>query len=194
MNESADYLAFVDVMRTLQTIFKLKAEAGDFKLVMKAYFDALAKYDIAQVRAAVDRWIARGKYFPKPAELVEMMPAREQLRAAMNDDDAREYLRAEKLGFEDAPCHCDTCRWAGATELRYVPEWEIDPRTGYDRDVRVTEPITGRIVVRGHWAHGEELLRWYAAKDAFWAKVRKLFPDITLKEPLHANFPQEPVA
>jgi hypothetical protein len=47
--------------------------------------------------------------------------------------------------------------------VRYVPN-EDDPRM----------KIGDRVVVKGHWAHGVELKRYYAAKDAFWAKARKL--------------------
>jgi len=61
-------------------------------------------------------------------------------------------------------CECVLCGQAGVTHrpIRYVPD-----------DDELKAKIGDRVILRGHWAHGQELKRWYAAKEAFWANVRR---------------------
>jgi hypothetical protein len=101
----------------------------------------------------------------------------------MTERESQEHRRAEQRGYEDEPCGCDLCQQAGVTHryLRFVPEWNAD-----GRDRRVRDPLSDRTVVAGHWAHGEELRRWYVAKEAFWTKAKamglkpeKMLPAVT---------------
>jgi hypothetical protein len=54
--------------------------------------------------------------------------------------------------------------------LRFVPD---DVHGVLDRAI---DTVRNRVVVTGHWAHGDELARWYAARDAFFASAPRHTP------------------
>jgi hypothetical protein len=87
----------------------------------------------------------------------------------MRADEAAAYVRAERLRYEDDPCGCLACQAAGVTDrpLRYVPQFTHD-----DREERAWCPLHQKLVVVGHWAHGDELARWYAARDRFFTRAK----------------------
>jgi hypothetical protein len=78
-------------------------------------------------------------------------------------EEAAAARRAARLRYQDAPCQCGACQAAGVTERprRFVPTLTRD-----GDEERVRDPQTLRLVVAGHWAHGAELARWYAAREA----------------------------
>lgn len=167
----ADSGAFMAEFHDLRRIFPLRGDAHELQQIGLLYFKVLRKFPLSAVAAGKAVWVERGKRFPKPAEWRESIPPRPVAATILPlTGQARlDYLRAETLKYEDDPCRCLLCKAAGVDHrfLRFVPDLDED-----DRDVRVQ--IDDRIVTRGHWAHGEELRRWYAARDAFWATADAL--------------------
>ena len=100
----------------------------------------------------------------------------------MSDHEISEWRDAERLGYENMPCTCRECREAGVAEkpIRFVP---------YDDPEVKGQLSQSRVVLLGHWIHGEPLARWYVAKDKFWREARALFeakampPVIAPREP-----------
>jgi hypothetical protein len=41
---------------------------------------------------------------------------------------------------------------------------------------RAVDTERNRVVVTGHWAHGQELARWYVAREAFFASAPRRGP------------------
>lgn len=163
----------------LRNVFNLRGDKADVREAMQVYFRVLRLFTLRQVEAASDVWITRGARFPKPSEWLDAIPRTPGAGLLpMHDDDAREYHRACDLYYEDEPCYCHLCKAAGVSHrmLRYVPDTDSD-----DRDVRMR--IGDRVVVRGHWAHGEELHRWYAARDRFLALKAKVWPKVVKAMP-----------
>jgi hypothetical protein len=48
--------------------------------------------------------------------------------------------------------------------------------TDLDRPERAFDHVRHRLVHVGHWAHGDELARWYAARAACFASVARSSP------------------
>jgi hypothetical protein len=171
---AADLPAFIETYRGLAKVFTLPRTEGDPAERESAYFKALRPYDFAVIKAGADKLIATrvaGK-FPIPAEWIAAMPARSargDLRQ-MSDTEAREYRRAEAMRYEDAPCTCEPCRSAGVTDrmLRFVPDVDED-----GQDEKAFDPIGKRVVTAGHWAHGEELARYWTAREQFFALFKQ---------------------
>jgi len=168
-----EIFAFADVVKGLQRVFPKRWDEHEQAQLQRDYFKALRKFPLSQVAAGAEAWMQRGKFFPKPAEWIEAIPKRQSAPdlPVMSDEQTREYHRAEALRYEDKPCGCLSCREAEVTEkpLRFVPEVNPD---GTDR--RVRDGVRDRIVVAGHWAHGFELARWYAAKGEFYEQFYAL--------------------
>lgn len=161
-----DLPAFIQSFQALRQVFPLRANPSELEQLQAVYFKSLRSFPIARVLAGAEVWTTRGAKFPKPAEWRRVIPAN-AVSASLSEftpAEAAEYRRAVKLHFEDEPCTCVACRAADVTHrlLRYVPDVDGD-----DRDLKGV--IDGQVVVRGHWAHGDELQRWYGARDAFWA-------------------------
>lgn len=166
-----DTFPFLSVFHDVRRIFPLRGDAHELQQVGLAYFKAMRRFPLSAVIAGADVWLARGKRFPRPAEWIESIPSRPKSATIepLLELERVEYQRAETLGYEDDPCRCDACREAGVDHrfLRFVPELDEN-----DRDIRGL--IGDRVVTRGHWAHGHELKRWYAARDGFWATCDRL--------------------
>lgn len=161
-----DLTAFAETFGTLRGVFALRGDADELRRVMGLYFKALRRFPLGAVIAGSSIWMERGQRFPKPADWIGAIPRREKITLPeMSHDEAEEYLRAEGLHYEDEPCRCLLCKAAGVDHrfLRYVPD--VDDT---DRDVRMK--IGDRVVVRGHWAHGDQLQRWYIAREKFRAQ------------------------
>lgn len=169
---NADLPPFMDTFHNVRRIFPLRGEDHELRHVGTSYFNAMRRFPLSAVQAGAEVWLQQGKRFPKPAEWIESIPPRRQVAEvhALSDADAIAHMQAERLGYEDAPCHCEPCQRAGVTDqpLRYVPDVEAD---GRDRKALIGE----RVVTTGHWAHGEELAGYYRAKLAFWAAMFERF-------------------
>lgn len=161
-----DDVAFVEIFMNLRRVFNMRAAGADeLREIADGYLKAMRRFSIAQVRAAAEKIIETSEHFPKPAQWIRAIPSPQNVGVLpMMEPDATEHKRAIQLGYEDDPCGCHECKAAEVSHrmLRYVPETDSD-----DRDLRMV--LDGKAVVKGHWAHGEELKRWYAARDAFFA-------------------------
>lgn len=166
---ASDFSEFGTEVRRLATVFRLKASPAELGQIIDAYFHALQRFSVTQIVNATDAWIAKETKFPKPAELAAIAPRRATPMTALAGDALEDWLRAERLRWEDEPCRCAACVAADVTEkpLRFVPEFDAD-----DRDLRVM--VNGRIVTAGHWAHGTELARWYKARADFYNRCLEL--------------------
>jgi hypothetical protein len=80
---------------------------------------------------------------------------------------------AHRNCFDGEPCECLICQAAGVTLLRqrFVPEFYDDGEPVY-----AFNPKRKHREHLGHWAHGNELARWYLAREAFAAAVQALKP------------------
>lgn len=93
----------------------------------------------------------------------------------MTEREVSEWRDAERLGYENVPCKCRECRDAGVDEkpIRFVP---------YDDPEEPARLSPSRVVLRGHYIHGEALARWYVAKDRFWKEARAYFETRTIPD------------
>jgi hypothetical protein len=153
------------IFRDLLGVFPKRLDEAEIGALAKAYFQTLRRFTIPELQAGADAWMGRGKFFPKPAEWREAVPRAVTASVAiepLTSVEAAEYLDAEQRRYEGDTCTCRRCVGAGVTHrfTRYVPETNAD-----GRDLRGV--IGERVVVRGRWLHGEDLRRWYEARDAF---------------------------
>jgi hypothetical protein len=170
--QDADLFSFMAIFRELLRVFPKRLDDAEIGQMSKAYFAAMRQFSISQIQAGADAWVQHGKFFPKPAEWREYIPrdvSAAVSTAPLTPVEAAEYLDAERKHWEDEPCGCRECRDAGVNHrmLRNVPEQD-------EHGVNIPALIGERKVVRCRWIHGHELARWYAAKDAFWAKFAAL--------------------
>ena len=125
------------------------------------HFRVLDFASLPDVLAASKTCLTTCKHFPKVAEWVDALPAPPVTHVAadlrvMATPEREAYHHAEALLWQDEPCSCWDCQDAGVTErpLRFVPDevhGVLDRAIDTDRN---------RVVVTGHWAHGDELARW----------------------------------
>lgn len=164
-SELTDFHALMAGMAFLRGYSKLGEGAA------AQYFRVLKGFDFGDVARAADYWAGHEQFFPAPAQWVEAVSKvpKGQPLLELSVDQAREYADAEGRGFEGQCCTCRECAQNGVDEkpTRYVP---TEDRHGE------TEQRTyrGRAVVVGHWAHGLELFRWYAARANFYEQAMRL--------------------
>lgn len=172
--QDADLFAFMAIFRELLKVFPKRGTEDDAETLARSYFRALQRFTVDEIKAGADVWTLRGKFFPKPAEWREAIPrpsvAQREALVPLAPTEAAEYLDAERRRWEGDTCSCRRCVGAGVSHrfLRYVPEVDVD-----ERDLRGL--IGERVVVRGRWLHGDELRRWYEARDAFMALRERVF-------------------
>ena len=158
-----DDLAFAAIFAKLRTIFPLRGDHGEIQQIVASYFRVLMKFPLRAVEAGADKCLETCQHFPKPMEWLKNIPRQQSASyPPLVEPEASEQRRAIALHYEDEPCTCHLCNAAGVTHrlLRFVPDEDRD-----GNDLRML--LDGKVVVCGHWVHGEELKRWYAARDAF---------------------------
>jgi hypothetical protein len=168
----SEFGTFNRAFRKVVTIFRLKFKVGEVEELSRSYFRLLGHAPLGDVLAAGKTWTTTHSTFPKPAEWLQALPAAPIVPGAadlrvMATPEREAYVRAEALCYQDEPCTCWDCQDAGVTDraLRFVPD---DVNGVLDRAI---DMVRNRVVVTGHWAHGAELARWYAARDAFFASA-----------------------
>ena len=168
---------FAQSMAKLVRAFRLRIKADDLEELTGTYFRILESASLSDVLAAAKSCLETRRTFPKAADWLAALPGGGNTAAVdcrlIGVDELEDYHRAERLHYEDAPCACLLCQAAGTTgiALRFVPDFTHEGRTeqAFDR-------VRNRVVVVGHWAHGEELWRWHAARTAFYGSVPKSSP------------------
>lgn len=165
--DDTDRPAFVTAFKRLVQTFRLKMRPAAIDDLAATYFHTLGSYPLPDVIAAGNQCLRVHRRFPKVADWLDLL-TRSDVGAPpdirmMSATEGSEYMRAERLRYEDDPCSCLQCQAAAVDRpLRFVPDVADD-----DRDEKAFCPPKNRIVVAGHWAHGDELVRWYAARDRF---------------------------
>jgi hypothetical protein len=172
-----EFGTFDRAFRRVYGAYRLKLNATELETLSRTYFKVLDYAPLEDVLAAAKAWMLEGRKFPTIADWVDALPAPPVSAIAadlrvMATAEREAYWRAEALRYRDDPCGCVDCRDAGMAEhaLRFVPD---DVNGVLDRAI---DPVRNRIVVTGHWAHGEELARWYVARDAFFTSAPRRSP------------------
>src|SRR5262245_37942805 len=170
MTES-DYELFMSEFRRMAAAFERYPQSADaMRSRGDVYFNVLKRWPLSAVISKTDAWIEQQTKMPKPAEWSNQIIQHRQteIYADMNQDEAKEWLRAEKQKWEDEPCHCRECIEARVTEMprRFAPVFDSN-------DSEVHGLCFGRIVARGEWLHGFALMRWYLAKENFTSLRKK---------------------
>ncbi len=170
-----DFLKFTQAFGRVITAFRIKLTGSEREELTRTYFKILDAHAIDDVIAAGKRCIEKMRTFPKAADwLAELAQTQTATcppdRRTMRVDEADELARATALRYDDQPCLCAACCRAGVDDrsLRFVPS-EFSP----DELERAFNPRTSRVEVVGHWAHGEELARWYLARETFYGLARR---------------------
>jgi hypothetical protein len=157
--------------------FRLKVTGVEREELSRTYFRVLDFAPLEDVLAAGKTCIKTRERFPKVAEWIAALPAPPVAsvaadRRVMATPERDDYVRAEALRYQDEPCSCWACQDADVTHraLRFVPD---DVNGVLDRAI---DTVRNRVVVTGHWAHGDELARWYVARDTFFASAPRRTP------------------
>jgi hypothetical protein len=157
--------------------FRLKVTGAERDELSRTYFRVLDFAPLEDVLAAGKTCIKTRERFPKVAEWIAALPAPPVATVAadlrvMATPERDDYGRAELLRYQDDPCACWDCQDAGVTHrpLRFVPDEILGVLD------KAFDTARNRIVVTGHWAHGAELVRWYAARDRFFASAPRRGP------------------
>jgi hypothetical protein len=166
--------AFRRVLRAYPVQSRLKPD--DVETLCRTYFRVLDTSPLADVLAAGKACLLTCTKFPTVAEWARHLspvvaPVAADLRV-LGADERAVYVHAEAMHYDAAPCGCEDCRDAGVTDrpLRFVPD---EGHGGLDRALDLDR---NRIVVTGHWVHGDELARWYVARDRFFACAPRRSP------------------
>jgi hypothetical protein len=166
--------AFRRVLRAYPVQARLKPD--DVETLCHTYFRVLDASPLDDVLAAGRACLLTCTKFPTVAEWARHLspvvaPVAADLRV-LGADERAAHAHAETVHYDDAPCGCEECRDAGVADrpLRFVPD---EGPGGLERALDLER---NRIVVTGHWAHGDELGRWYRARDAFYASASRRSP------------------
>lgn len=149
--------------------------------LVRTYFKILESASLEDVLAAAKVCATKCRTFPKPVDWLDALPEgvltdQPPDMRVMGEAERRVHYDAERSHYEGPACDCLLCQAAGMTSrpLRFVPDFTLD-----DLPERAFDPERNRIVHVGHWAHGHELARWYAARSVFFASVtRKMQTDM----------------
>lgn len=162
----AEIFPFMSTMRDIVRVFPIRGGDEDLQQLGASYFKVLRRYPLAMVQDGAQRVIERNKHFPKPTEWLDAIPratASTDALESLTAFEADEWAAAERGRWEQPACKCAECRDAGMTTraMRFVPN--VTANGGDQRGM-----FGQRMVARGHWIHGHDLARWYAAKEQFW--------------------------
>lgn len=173
----SDFDAFESAFKRLSGVYAWKGKPSEMHARMREYFDGLRVAPLADVLTAAQTCRDTLKHFPKIVEWRAKLPTPDTAKPAaarwMGHDEALEYVRAERHCWHTDPCSCLACQAAGVEDrpLRYVPEFDRD-----DHEIEVWCGLKHEMVVAGHWAHGDELARWYAGHARWLAAFAALKP------------------
>lgn len=166
-----DYSTFDRAFRRVCGAFRIKLKPVEQEELTRTYFRVLAPYPIDEVVLAGKACLTKFRTFPRVADWLAQLSAggfQSQCppdRRVMTVSELDEQFRAERLRYQDHSCLCSECCRAAVDDkpVRFVPSLVGDS------EERAFNQRRSRVDVVGHWAHGDELAQWYAAKDAFFA-------------------------
>ena len=172
-----DFELFDRVFRRVVTAFRLKLPPTELTALARLYFQVLDAATLDQVLDAGHVCIQQHKRFPTAADWLEHIDTPRPVSGVSGVDrrwlshvETDELARATALRYEDDPCGCPACRQAGVDHrpIRFVPTTVLDGELD-----RAWNPSRNRVEVCGHWAHGDELVRYYTARDQFFALAKR---------------------
>lgn len=186
--EERDRDTFDRALGRVAGVFQLRVKPEEWVTLTKTYFTLLEGYPIDAVLHAAKVCLRTLKHFPRPVEWLEVLDRPTATAPTldvrqMTTSEVLELTDAETRRYERPACACRACVAAGVSgrPLRYVPT--LDGET----EERAYHPRRERIEIVGHWAHGEELRRWYVARAAFFQRAT-----VTPIAPLLALVGREP--
>lgn len=175
-----DYGTFDRAFRRVLGAYALmtaKVKPATVDDLSRTYFKVLDGAPLADVLTAGKTCLLTCPKFPTIAQWSAALPVPAIARISADlrvlpTDERAEYARAEALRYADMPCGCGACFQAGVDDrpVRFVPD---DVNGVLDRAI---DTVRNRVVVTGHWAHGDELARWYRARDVFFASAPRHTP------------------
>jgi len=176
-----DFGTFDRAFRRLSGAFRIKLKPVALDELAKIYFKAFEGARLGDVLTAGRTCLAECRKFPTVAEWLDALPKVAQTGVendvrVMVADEVFEYHRAMRLHYEDEPCTCLMCQAAHITgkPLRFVPN-ELPEISAFEYAHDLERK---RVVIAGHWAHGEELVRWYGARAHFMNLGAKTQPKV----------------
>lgn len=173
----ADSSAFDRAFRRVLSAFRVRLASSERDELTTIYFKVLAGYELAEVLAAGLHCIQTLKKFPVPADWIEALETARSARGTrpeitcrqMTTTEVEELTAAEGARYEGAVCTCVACAESGiARPIRFVPTLVNGTED------RAYHPRRQRVEIVGHWAHGAELVRWYAARDRFFDTFKRV--------------------
>jgi hypothetical protein len=188
MTES-DFGTFDRAFRRVCGAFRLRLKATELEDLTRTYFRILDAHPLDRVLLAGKACMTRGHKFPLAADWIDVLTTPDGVAPPdvrqMSTVELAEHDAAERARWEGEPCVCVACVRANVDHrpLRFVPT-----HATFDTDERAFNPYRKVVQIVGHWAHGEELVRWYTARDAFYACVprrlrRRLRQLVAVREP-----------
>lgn len=177
-----DGVTFERAYRRLCGAFRVKQKEEEFKEQSRSYFIALQGFSLDIVLDAGKVLVQKHKRMPSAADWFEAsatLGGRSTQGPGnvrrMSVDELQALWYAERNRYIDDPCSCFLCQQAGVTDkqLRFVPT-ELNAtefETAYN-------PNRDAVTVVGHWAHGDELARWYATRSYFFGLTRTRLPKL----------------
>jgi len=172
-----DYEKFSAAFGRVCNAFRVKLKPTEAEDLTRTYFRVLEAHLLDDVLLAGKACLGKLRTFPRAADwLAELSttaaPTCPVDRRHMTVAEIDAHARAALMRYEDEPCGCVDCEDAGVMHrpLRFVPT--LVDLYG-DEEERAFNPRRGQTEVVGHWAHGEELRRWYVAREAFYALAKK---------------------
>jgi len=178
MVETLDFGTFERAFGRVCGAFRVRVTTAEREELTRTYFKVLDAYALDDVITAGRRVLEKHKKFPAIADWLAELGAAAGNETPlpfdarqMTADEVAALTHAEQHYYRDDPCGCLDCLTAGVTdrELRFVPTLVED----WSREERAFHPRRRRLEVTGHWAHGEELARWYDARQAFYTAARR---------------------
>jgi hypothetical protein len=172
----SDRVTFARAFQRVCGAFRLRFKANEAEDLTTTYFKILEPYPLDRVLLAGKQCMTVSRKFPLAADwvaaVVDLSDRTPSDVRQMTIDELDEHEAAERARWEDAPCSCVACVRAnvGQSPLRFVPT-----HATFSEDERAFNPRRQAVQIVGHWAHGEELGRWYDARARFYASAPKRF-------------------
>jgi len=192
---ASEYGTFAIALRRLSSALGRRLSKDESEELPRTFFRLLEPFELPDVLDAGKTLATTAHSFPKPTDWIEVITVQRRQRDSlallpapdrrqMSQDEAAELTRAKLLHFSAEPCGCPRCLVAQVDDrpLRFVPTVDDD-----GREDRALNPQTNAVELAGHWAHGDELARWYVARDACYALWRqagpRTFPSVVSRDP-----------
>ena len=174
---ASDLGTFDRAFRRVCGAFRVRLKADEAEDLSRTYFKILEAYPLDRVLLVGKAIVSTSRRFPLAADWVAELDATAGTvapadRRQMTTAEVDEYEAAARAHWEGPECACAACSAAQTTDrpLRYVPTLAT-----FDDDERAYNARRQLVQVVGHWAHGDELRRWYEARSRFYASAPRRF-------------------